>query len=282
MAVAEELHFNRAADRLHISQPSLSQQIRRFEAQLGVTLLERTSRRVELTPAGRTLLRDGRRLLGQAQRVLDAARAAGAERLVVGFYGSAGGSLLSEIMRAFAAAHPSVDVAVRELRLARVDDILAGVDVAFSRLLPGQADSEIEVLAREPRVVALAAGHPLAPRTSLPFAALREERFITNPLVEESGVPVRWLEEQHRHGLEGRIAAEAESIQEILALVASGRGVCLVPASVAREYVRDDVRYIEVPDADRAVVSLVWARGDARPMLQAFVETARHTAGEAG
>src|ERR1035438_7235926 len=93
VAVAEELHFGRAAERLHIAQPSLSHQIRRLEQQLGVVLLERTSRRVELTPAGQTLLTEGRRLLTQSQRAVRITRAAGSEGLTVGFYGSAASEL---------------------------------------------------------------------------------------------------------------------------------------------------------------------------------------------
>src|ERR1700726_2336474 len=89
VAVAEELHFGRAAERLHLAQPSLSHQIRRLEQQMGVTLLERTSRRVELTPAGHTLLTEGRRLLTQSERAIRVTRAASSERLTVGFYGSA-------------------------------------------------------------------------------------------------------------------------------------------------------------------------------------------------
>jgi DNA-binding transcriptional LysR family regulator len=123
--------------------------------------------------------------------------------------------------------------------LDQIDELLAGtVDVAFTRLLPGQADVELEVIAREPRIVALPAPHPLSGRSSLRFSDLREESFITNPVVEVSAPPKRWLAEQARHGLPGRIAAAAASVQEILTLVAAGKGVCLVPASVAQHYPR--------------------------------------------
>lgn len=283
MAAAEELHFGRAAQRLHIAQPSLSHQIRRLEAQLGVTLLQRTSRRVELTPAGRTLLAEGRRLLLESQRVLGATRAAASQHLSVGFYGSAASALLPAVLRSFSAAHPSVEVSVRDLLLGRIDELLGGgVDVAFTRLLPGQADVQVEVIAREPRLVALGAGHPLAGRGSLTFAELRNESFITNPVVEAPTPPARWLAEQARHGLPGRVAAQAASIQEILTLVASGRGVSLVPASVAGDYPRADIRYIEVTDADPAVVSLAWTEAPPRPILEAFLATARSAASTLG
>jgi DNA-binding transcriptional LysR family regulator len=279
VAVAEELHFGRAAARLHIAQPSLSQQIRRLERQLGVALLDRTSRRVELTPAGRALLGEGRRLLTQSRRAVRATRAAATEGLSIGFSGSASSGLLPDALAAFSKSHPGVEIAVRELLLDSVDDILGGrVEVAFTRLLPGQTELEVEVVASQPRVVAMSIKHPLAARVPLTYADLRDERFITNPVVESSGAPARWLAEQHRHGLPGRVAAEAASIQEILTLVAAGRGICLVPEPAARHYPRDDVADVEVSDAEPAVVSLAWAPGPRRPVVDAFVQTVREVA----
>jgi DNA-binding transcriptional LysR family regulator len=279
VAVAEELHFSRAAERLRIAQPSLSQQIRRLEDQLGVTLLERTSRHVALTPAGETLLLEGKRTLAQAARAIETTRATAAERVAVGFYGSAGSALLADVLREFSKRHPSVSVTVRELLLGSIDDILAGkVDVAFTRLLPGQANLEIAILAHESRLVVLPVSHPLARRKSLTFAELREERFITNPVVHTDGAPSRWLAEQRRHGLPGRVAAQAASIQEILALVATGRGVSLVPSSVARHYRRADISYVAVTDADPAVVSLAWRPEPVRATIKAFIQTASQVA----
>jgi DNA-binding transcriptional LysR family regulator len=276
VAVAEELHFGRAAERLHIAQPSLSHQIRRLEHQLGVTLLDRTSRRVELTDAGRTLLTEGRRLLAQSERAARLVRSAAVERLMVGFYGSAASALLPGLLSSFSRAHPNVEVSIRELLLDQIDELLAGkVDVAFTRLLPGQADVELEVVGREPRLVALPVGHSLASRRELLFDDLRDESFITNPTAEASAPPRRWLAEQARHGLPGRVAAQAASVQEILTLVAAGRGVSLVPASVAQHYPRADVAYVQVTDADPAVVSVAWPRAGVRPLVAAFVETAR-------
>jgi DNA-binding transcriptional LysR family regulator len=280
VAVAEELHFGRAAQRLHIAQPSLSQQIRRLEALLGVTLLERDSRNVRLTAAGTVLLREGRRTLRQAQRAIEATRGAGRPRLIVGFYASAGSELLPEILRAFGDRLPAVDVSLRELLLGDLDAVLeASVDAAFTRLLPEQTELGIVVLAEEPRLVALAAAHPLAGRSAVAFADLRDERFITNPAVPADGAPPRWLAEQRRHGLPGRVAAASRSLQEILALVASQRGVCLVPASVARLHARADVAFIPVTDADPAVTSLVYRAEHDSPALQAFIETAQDVAG---
>jgi DNA-binding transcriptional LysR family regulator len=280
VAVAEELHFGRAAERLHIAQPSLSQQIRRLESQLGVTLLERNSRNVHLTEEGNALLREGRKTLSQAQHAIRTTRAAGAPQLSVGFYGSAGSDLLADALRAFGERHPSCSVSVRELPLGSIEAILSSeVNVAFTRLKPGQTELEVEVIAQEPRLVALAVAHPLAARETLAFAELAEEGFITNPVVRDHGArPMRWLAEQRRHGLPGRVAAQSTGVLEILTLVAAGRGVCLVPSAVARHYARDDVTYVPVKDAEPAVVSLAWRQGAVIPALAAFIETVRELA----
>ncbi len=279
VAVAEELHFGRAAERLRIAQPSLSQQIRRLEHQLGVTLLERNSRNVHLTGAGEVLLREGRKTLSQARHAIQATRSAGAGRLTVGFYGSAATALLSDVLCAFGERLPPVDVSVRELLLGSIDDVLDGrVDVAFTRLLPGQTELEVEILAHESRMVALAPAHPLSARKSLIFADLKDESFIVNPAVPTHGAPARWLAEQRSHGLPGRIATQSASVQEILTLVAAGRGVCLVPSAVSAHYPRADVAYVPVTDAEPAVVSLAWRPGRVGPNVEAFIHTARQVA----
>jgi DNA-binding transcriptional LysR family regulator len=279
VTVAEELHFGRAAERLHIAQPSLSHQIRRLEQQLDVTLLNRTSRRVELTPAGCVLLTEGRRLLKQSERAIALTRTAQSEHLTIGFYGSAATAWLPSLLRGFTERHANVDVSVKDLLLGGIEDILDGsVDIAFTRLLPGQAEVEVEVIAHEPRLVAVPITHRLSGRASLTFDDLRDESFITNPVIDAQSPPIRWLAEQARHGLPGHVAAQAASVQEILTLVATGRGVSLVPASVADHYPRADVNYVPVTDADPAVVSLAWPRGAVRPTVDAFLQTARHLA----
>jgi DNA-binding transcriptional LysR family regulator len=280
VAVADELHFGRAAKRLHIAQPSLSQQIRRLERQLGVTLFERNSRNVHLTPAGKAFLREAKRTLRQAQRAVETARDAGRPRLRVGFYGSAGGDLLPEILRRFRDDNPPLDISLYELLLGDLDEVLDGkLDVAFTRLLPEQTELEVEIIAQEPRVLAVASTHPLAKRESVTFTDLRDERFITNPAVPNDGVPPRWLAEQRHHGLPGCVAAVTRSIQEILAQVASQAGVCLVPASVARHHSRPDVAFVPITDADPAVTSLVYRQGHKSAAFDTFLATAREIAG---
>jgi DNA-binding transcriptional LysR family regulator len=183
------------------------------------------------------------------------------------------------VLRAFGDAYPSTEVSVRELLLGSLEDVLEGrVDLAYTRLEPGQADLEIQVLAREPRLVALARSHRLPSRDGLCFADLQGERFVVNPAVSGDSAPSRWLAEQRRHGLPGRIAAESASVQEILTLVASGHGVCLVPSAVARQFPRAEVVYVPVVDAEPAVVSLAWPPAPLSPIAGAFLETAREVA----
>jgi DNA-binding transcriptional LysR family regulator len=281
VAVAEELHFGRAAARLHIAQPSLSHQIRRLEQQLGVVLLTRTSRRVELTPAGEVLLRDGRSLLSHSRRVLQSTRAASSERLVVGFFGSAGATLLPGVLRAFGEEHPSAEVTLHELLLDQLEEVADGrVDLAFTRLTPSQVDDEriaIDILGEDPRLLVVPLGHRLSELASVRMEELDAESFVVNPSAAGTA-PARWLAEQRRHGLNGRVAAEVASVQELLTLVAAGQGVSLVPAPVVGRYPRDDVRYIPVTDAEPAVVSIAQLAGGQRPVIQAFIETARRLA----
>jgi DNA-binding transcriptional LysR family regulator len=283
VTVAEELHFGRAAERLHIAQPSLSQQIRRLENLMGVTLLDRNSRGVRLTEAGDTLLREGRKILSQAQYTIETTRSAGVADLSIGFYGSAANALLPAVLDRFNQRRPSVTVSIHELLFGRIDEILTGkIDLAFTRLLPGQTELDVEILTYEDRLAVLPSTHPLAARESLTFADLQDESFIINPAIPNDPVPTRWLAEQRRHGLPGRIAARATSVQEILTLVAAGRGIAIVPAAVAVQQPREHIVYVPVTDADPAVVSLARRPGPTNPTVETFIDSARDVATRRG
>ncbi len=129
-------------------------------------------------------------------------------------------------------------------------------------------------LAQEPRLLALPRAHRFADRTSLTMSELAHESFVVNPAARENAL-ARWRSEQRRHGLPGRIAAEARSITELLTMVAAGTGVALVPATIARHHDLPEITYVPVLDADPAVISLAWAAGSLRSSGEAFVETAR-------
>jgi DNA-binding transcriptional LysR family regulator len=281
VAVAQELHFGRAAERLHIAQPSLSQQIRRLESQLGVALLTRTSRRVELTTAGVALLRDGEELLQQARRTVQTVRRTADETLAVGYYGTAASRLLPGVLAAFEERRPSTTVSVRELLFGDLDDITGGnVDLAFTRLRTDQLAhlpvTAVE-LASEPRVLVVARSHRLAGRISISLRELEDDRFVVNPGTGPNALG-RWKDEQRRHGLPGRIAGRARSVTELLTMVSAGIGITLVPVSVARQHRPPTITYIPVTDAELAVISLVWPTDALSPSAQAFVEAAQEQA----
>ena len=281
VAVAQELHFGRAAERLHIAQPSLSQQIRRLESQLGVTLLTRTSRRVELTTAGVTLLHDGEQLLQQAQRTVQTVRRTADETLAVGYYGTAASRLLPGTLAVFEQRRPSTAVSVRELLFGDLDDVTNGsVDLAFTRLRADQLGHllvTVAELAREPRMLVVARSHRFAGRITISLRELGDDRFIVNPGTELNALE-RWKDEQRRHGLPGRIAGKARSVTELLTMVAAGNGITLVPVSVARQHRPPTITYIPVTDAEPAVISLVWPTATLSPSAQAFVEAAQEQA----
>lgn len=236
VAVADELHFTRAAERVHVAQPALSQQIRRLERELGLPLLTRTTRRVELTEAGELLVARARRALAE----VDAARAdladlAGvrAGRLVIGAMQSLGPVDLSALLSAFHGRHPGVDLTVREevsdpLTRMVLDDV---VDLAFVSL----AETEpAEALARttlvdEPLVAVVAADHPFADRDGVRLADLRDEPFIT--FREGAGLRRILLNAAAEVGFEPQIAFESNNVVRCRALASRGLGVTVLPVS---------------------------------------------------
>ena len=234
VAVAEDLHFTRAAERLYVSQPALSKQVRALERQLGVELFRRDRHGVALTDAGTALLPHARRVLAEwaeGAAAVESARAAQRTTLVVGMSTSPGRSgLLPAIRSRFTAAHPE---AVLRLRQVNWEDPTAGLadgaaDVAFVWLpLPGQDRFAWTVVAEEPLLVALPDTHPLAGRTEIDFADLLDEPFLALP---ESTGPLRdyWLALDAREGRSPRIGAEIASTEETYEALAAGLGVCLV------------------------------------------------------
>jgi DNA-binding transcriptional LysR family regulator len=237
VAVAEELHFGRAARRLGMAQPPLSRQIRALEAELGARLLERTKRHVALTPAGEVLLEEARRLLAQAERVVEAVhRAARGQtgRLAVGFVGTATYGLLPEILRRFHRRFPEVALTLVEMgspmQLAALGE--RRIDVGFLR--PAALDATLagRVVQREPLLVALPAGHRLAKAEGITLSDLASEPFVMFPREPRPSYGELLIGYCVAAGFSPRIAQETNEMQTALSLVAAGIGVTLVPASV--------------------------------------------------
>lgn len=284
LAVAEELHFGRAARRLHMTQPPLTQAVAQLERLLGVRLFDRTKRSVRLTPAGEALLPAARDLLARALALPPQARAAaGGElgRLRIAFVSTAGFSLLPQWLRAFRARYPQVQMELIEATgdvqleaLAR-GDIDAGVMLHSPDFAP-QGLAHLRV-AREPLVLTLPEAHPLAtaPRLSLP--AVLAEPLVVFPRRIAPSLHDALFGLYHAAGREPRVAQEAIQMQTIVNLVAAGLGLAWVPASV-REFRRGGVVYRQLGGRQGAAVpacetTLAWAQ--ASPALERFIECVR-------
>jgi DNA-binding transcriptional LysR family regulator len=285
IAVAEERHFGRAAQRLHMSQPPLSMQIKALERELGVLLLERTSRRVALTDAGRAFLERARTILDAVEEAREVAR--GAEqgmqgRLEVGFISSASLSLLPPSIRLFRERFGGVELGLKELTSAQQIDALyeGGIRVGLVRLPLRAPGIRFEPVLEERLVVALPSGHALEglDRLSLETIADLPLIFFTRQLIP--GFHAQIVELFQRVGAFPKVAQHAVHLQTIVGLVASGVGIAILPSS-AQRVSREGVVYrvLDVPDAT-SWTGLAWVEGEESKLVKNFIGTVREAAGQ--
>src|SRR5688572_1901033 len=288
IAVAERLHFGRAAAALHMSQPPLSRSIRELERRLGAMLLARTRRRVELTPEGTRFLEEARRVIAQLERaVLEMGRMAAGEagRLRLGFVSLADYGVLPGLLKAYKAARPGVALALREMLSPEQASALAAGELDFGLLLPPVSGVELEhlVVQRERFLAALPARHRLARdvgRNAGPLAVreLADEAFVMAPRDIAPGLHDIVSTLAARAGFAPRVAQEAIQMQTVVSLVSSGLGVALVPASLAN-LGRRGVRYRELKDSHpRLDLWLAWRRGTLGAAGREFLLHARRIA----
>ena len=284
VAVAEESHFGRAAQRLHMSQPPLSMQIKGLEAELGVELLNRSTRQVALTDAGRAFLERARAILDAVEEAREEAR--GTERgvqgrLHVGFISSATLSLLPPSIRLFRERFGGVELELKELTSAQqVDALYEGeIKVGLVRLPMRVAGIRFEPVFEEQLVVAVPSGHVLEKldRVSLEAIVDLPLIFFTRQLIP--GFHAQIVELFQRVGAFPKVAQHAVHLQTIVGLVASGVGIAILPASAERAS-REGVVYraLDVPDAT-SWMGLAWVEGDESKLVKNFVSTVREAAG---
>ncbi|MEU8624708.1 LysR family transcriptional regulator [Streptomyces sp. NPDC048669] len=238
VAVAEELHFGRAAKRLQMAQPPLSQQIRKLEKELGVQLFERNTRSVRLTSAGESFLQPVRTVLDDLDIAVRAAKAAGRGeygRVSIGFAGASSHETLPRLTRAVRAAHPGIELVMTgqtyaNVALARVAD--GSLDLGFVRLPVTQPGVSHRVIDEEELVCALPSDHPLADRDRVSIGVLAEEPFVAFPANTGSTVRDAMVGACEAAGFNPRVVQEAPDSYTILALVAAGVGVTLTVTSV--------------------------------------------------
>jgi DNA-binding transcriptional LysR family regulator len=281
VAVAEELHFGRAAERMYIAQPALSEQIKRLEAELGVELLRRTTRKVELTAAGEEFLLRARRILLEADEALaDASRAArgetGSIRVATG--ATAGIELVPSVLRAFREERPLVHVDLRQSDWTDYSGGLRGgaVDAAFVWLPFEHTGLRFEALREEPRVVALEAGHPLAAERDLRVAQFADEPW---PWAETDAEALAfWTCADFRGGAEARRGPTVRSMEGVLEGVRAGLCVATVPRSQAQVSAWPGIAFRPVADLPPATLAIGWREEEETPVVQALVEIARRVA----
>ncbi|MGW2089777.1 LysR family transcriptional regulator [Streptomyces sp. NPDC001880] len=238
VAVAEELHFGRAAKRLQMAQPPLSQQIRQLEKELGVQLFERNTRSVRLTGAGESFLQPVRTVLDDLDTAVRAAKAAGRGeygRVTIGFAGASSHETLPLLTRAVRAASPALELVMRGQTYANValDRVADGsLDLGFVRLPVSRPGVAYRVIDEEELVCALPFDHPLARLESVPIGVLAEEPFVSFPANTGSTVRDAMVGACETAGFNPRVVQEAPDSYTILALVAAGVGVTLTVTSV--------------------------------------------------
>ena len=271
VAVAEQLHFGRAAEVLHIAQPVLSRQIRALEGELKAQLFVRDKRATELTPAGRQLLAEAVPLLASAEalrrRVARAARGDGS--FTIGFMP---GLIVTEAVRALSARHPQLNVTVLRTGYEDQTEVIRDgrADVSYLRLPADLRGLRVLELLAEPRVAALSAGHRLAGKDQISITDLVDEHLLQDP----AAVP-EWRDIATEMRSKRRRGTPAfRTVEEKLEHVAAGHGIVLLPLSTAAFYTRPGIAYGQVTDIPPGQVCLAWDAARRSRLIEEFAAIA--------
>lgn len=285
IVVAEELNFTRAAERLHIAQPPLSQQIQALEAELKVQLFERKKRPLQLTAAGQVLLTEARLVFAAVERaIISTKRANRGEigRLVVGANSSIANSILPDILRVFRSRFGDVELVLRELTSKQQIQELRSrqIDVGFDRL-PNENENDPDLsflpILQESLVIALPEQHPLTDQLQIPLKALADEPFVLPPpdLVPSYDQIISLCQQV---GFTPKVVQQATWMITVLSLVAGGLGVALLPAN-AQNLVRKGVVYREIQGENLTrQLAVIWRRDDSSVILREFLAVTKDIA----
>jgi DNA-binding transcriptional LysR family regulator len=280
LAVAEELHFGRAAERIHIAQPPLSQQIKQLETEIGVQLFRRTKRSVELTEAGKVFQREAYAVLERLDKgILKAQQADRGEAgwLGIGFLSSINYDVLPNVIRCFRAQYPNIELFLQEMPDAEQKQALLEkrIHVGFTRFPITDKELSCEVVLRESLVVALPQTHRFAARKTLRFADLAEEPFIVFSRNMPSAYTEYLLRLCAEAGFQPRVVQSVGEMQTALGLVAAEIGITLVPAST-QNLKREGVVYRALVKPKPAIdINMQYRQDETSPVLSRFLEIVR-------
>jgi DNA-binding transcriptional LysR family regulator len=282
VAVAEELNFSRAAERMHMAQPPLSAAIRQLERDVGVELFVRTTREVKLTVAGRAFLDGARRTLADAERAAeDAKRAAAGELglLRIAYSWSTRFETLPALGRAFRAGHPDVELLAQELWNARMPAAFGNgsIDIGISLCPEIAADLELAAIRKERLVALLPDAHPLAREEAIPLSALAAEDFVVFPRKVAPRLHEAFMAIFRRAGFEPRVRNESFHTGWDLGVLADIPAVAMAPQTVAGG-LPDGITHVALSEpTDSLETCLVWRADDTSPLVSAFVAVAQST-----
>lgn len=286
--LAEELHFRRAALRLHMSQPPLSRQIQQLEQELGVTLFERKGRGIGLTPAGAVFAEDARNILALLDKAVERTKLTEKGligQLDIGIFATAIFELFPNVVPPFQAKYPNIQVLLHDLNKSEQVKALRErrLSIGFARFVQEEPDIARELVSTARLYAACPAAHPLAAKAEIRVADLDRQKLILYPRTPRPSFIDRIIELCRDEGFEPRLEQEVDDVVTAVALVASQQGIAVVPAAV-QNFQLPGVAFRPFEKRPTTSVALYcqYRKDDRSPVLQAFLESMRQGKGQGG
>lgn len=280
IAVAEELHFGKAADRLNISQPPLSQQIKKLEDNLNIKLFNRTKRRVELTNAGQLFLQDAYKILEQVDLATDKLKQSEdgeIGELVLGYSSYSIFDILPMILKEFYKEYPKINLKLRHMATREQEEAFQNSDIHVGLLCPpiDQEDLHLDIIYRQPFVAAVPSDHPLAAKHSLNIEDLADYPFIMTPRSIGRGYYDNILNICFDGGFSPHVIQEVNELHELISLVSTGLGISIVPKSLI-QFKKSNVTYMTLNNDQYYVdTAIVYKNNESSKIVFNFLEIAK-------
>ncbi|MEM7725128.1 MAG: LysR family transcriptional regulator [Cyanobacteria bacterium P01_A01_bin.45] len=279
VTLAQELHFGRAAQKLHIAQPPLSQQIRQLETELGFDLFHRTKRQVKLTIAGVAFLTEVQQIFKQLEKAIETGKqtSRGEQgKLVIGFVSSSAYNILPSILRTFRTQFPNIALELHELttneQLRRLKE--NRIDIGFVRPPVDENVFNYQQVFQESLIVALPITHPLTSVSQINLHSLNNEPFISFPRFLAPGLYDSIISLCQQAGFSPKVVQEATQMQTIISLVAADMGIAIAPESL-QNMQRVGVVYKPIIEATPQVsIVMIWSKDNISPVVDKFLDVA--------